>query len=418
MHDLVQEHGGTHGAGACPAHALPGLREVMEGYTSPHGLYDALRGHDAIRYDAASRAWLVTGQGAVRTLLSDPRFVSDATMVAPAPRRAARRSFVADAIQKQVIFCEGPRQARIQRAVLVELSRRSESLTGPLRAAALDLAERARARGEVDLVTEFAVPFSMTAITLVLGLPVEDDAQAERLERWSTTFGDVTSGYLHGDMEDIIRLGDYFRAQVAARRGEGGDDLIGAFLRDGGLDDEDDVVIQCMMAYAAGRVTTQKLLASGIPLLLPQWGAWRDHVRENPGVTRRLTEELLRVVTPTRYVARYALEDCAIAGASGQEHAMRRGDKVILFLEAANRDPEAFPDPHALQAARQPNPHVSFGFGQHRCPGASVARIEIQAALQALLETLSELRPNPAAPPTWDPNPNLGGYASFRCLCA
>jgi pimeloyl-[acyl-carrier protein] synthase len=404
------------GAAACPAGPIT-LRALVEGYTDPHGLYDALRERDRVSFDAAGRCWLVTGHGAVRKILGDTRFVSDPSLVAPPARRTPRRTFIGDAVGRQIIFADGPRQARAQKAVLVEISRRSEALAGPLRDAALALAVRARARGELDLLRDFAIPFSMEAISTILGLPAQDAAETARLERWSTIYADLTSGYLRTDVEEIAHLGEYFRAQVAARGGVPSDDLIGAFLRDGGLDDEEDVVIQCMMAFAAGRVTTQKLLGNGIPLLLGEWSAWRERAAGTPGALRRLADELLRVVTPTRYVVRHATEDVSpgeeIVGAT-----IRRGEKVVLFLQAANRDPRAFACPHDVDGERQPNPHLAFGFGAHRCPGAAVARIEIQAALQALLETLEDLRPHPSIPPTWDPNPNLGGYATFPCLCA
>jgi len=398
---------------ACPIT----LNELVEGYVDPHGLYDTLRERDRISFDPAGRCWLVTGHEAVRKILSDERFVSDVSLAQTQPQRSARRSVIADAVQKQIIFMDGPKQARAQRAVLVELSRRLDSLAEPLRASALALAERARERGEVDLVKDFAIPFSMEAISVILGLPVEDPAGVERLERWSTTYANVTSGYLDVEMEEILFLVDYFRAQVAARGGTPSDDLIGAFLRDGGFDDEQEVVINCMMAFAAGRVTTQKLLGNGIPLLLPEWGAWREAVRENPASTRRLSDELLRMVTPTRYVVRFATSDVAFDG-DPVPGTIRRGEKVVLFLQAANRDPEAFACPHELQGDRQPNPHVAVGHGSHRCPGSSVARLEAQTALQALLETLAELRTHPTVPPTWEPNPNIGGYATYRCLCA
>ena len=393
------------------------LKGLTEGYTDPHGLYDTLRERDRVSFDPASRCWLVTGHEATRKILADTRFVSDATVVAPPPRRTPRRSFITDAIQKQAIFTDGARQTAVRRAVLMELARRSDSLLAPLDAAARALAERARERREMDLLGDFAVPYSMEAISMILGLPVGDAEEMARLERWSTTFANVTSGYVQVDLQEISLLGEYFRAQVAARGGTPSDDLIGAFMRDGGLEDEDDVVIQCMMAFAAGRVTTQKLLGSGIPLLVPAWSAWREQLRTNAASARRLTEELLRVVTPTRYVARFATDEVRFEGGEDDGPTIRRGEKVILFLEAANRDPQAFADPHALQADRQPNPHLAFGSGPHRCPGAAIARIEVQTALQALLETLAVLRPHPSLPPTWEPNPNLGGYASFRCLC-
>lgn len=393
------------------------FKRLVEAYRDPHRLYDTLRDRSPVSFDPAARCWVVTGQEPVRKILGDARFVSDAALAMPAMRRSPRRTFASDAIQKQIIFVDGAKQARVQRSVLTELARRSEALTPPLRAGAAALAEQARARGEFDLVGDFAVPFTMHAVSLILGIPVGTPEEMDRLERWSTSYADITSGYLHAKMEDVVQLGEFIRTHVAARAGTPSDDLIGAFLRDGGLDDEDDVVIQCMGVYAAGRVTTQKLLANGVPLLIPEWSEWRELVRTTPSAVRRLVEELLRLVTPTRYVVRYATEDVDVADGAADGVRIRRGEKVVLSLEAANRDGEAFACPHALQADRQPNPHVAFGFGPHRCPGASVARIEIMIALQALLETLGELRPYPSQPPAWDPNPNIGGYTSFRCLC-
>jgi len=394
------------------------FKTLVEAYRDPHRLYDEQRERSPVAFDPAARCWVVTGQEPMRRILADARFVSDVKLAMPEPRRTPRRTFASDAIQKQVIFVDGEKQARVQRAVLTELARRSDALVPPLQACAATLAGRAREKGDFDLVGDYAVPFTMEAVSLILGTPVGSAEEMERLERWSTSYANITSGYLYAKMDDVVQLGEYFRAHVAARRGTPSDDLIGRFLREGGLDDEDDVVIQCMAVFAAGRVTTQKLLADGIPLLIPEWGAWRELVRTTPSAVRRLVEELLRLVTPTRYLVRYATEDLTLDDDSAAGVAVKRGERVVLILEAANRDEAAFPAPHTLKADRQPNPHVTFGFGPHRCPGASIARIEIATALQALLETLSELRPHPSEPPVWDPNPNIGGYASYRCLCA
>lgn len=411
MSDLHQQ--APHRGHPAPEQGAASFKQLLEGYQDPHPLYDTLREQSEVSYDATARCWVVTGQSPARTVLSDSRFVSEMALAVPVVRRSARRTFAADAIQKQIIFVDGPRQARVQRTVLTEVAQRAASLTPPLETYAAALAERARARGEFDLVGDFAVPFTLAAVSLILGIPAGTPDEMERLERWSTSYANITSGYLYAKMEDVVQLGEFLRAQVAARGGAPSDDLIGAFLRDGGLDDEEDVVIQCMGVFAAGRVTTQKLLADGIPLLIPEWDAWRTLVRTTPSAVRRLVEELLRLVTPTRYVVRYAREDVELDGLP-----VRHGDKVVVVLEAANRDASAFPSPHDLRADRQPNPHVAFGFGPHRCPGASIARVEIAIALQTLLGTLRELRQDERHPPAWDPNPNLGGYLSYRCLCA
>ena len=399
------------------------FQRLVEAHKAPHHLYDTLREQSRVFFDPASRCWVVTGQESVRAILGDGRFVSDVTLAIPGIRRSARRTFASDAIQKQFIFLDGSKQTRVHRAVLTELSRRADSLAEPLQSCASTLVQRARERGDFNLVKDFAIPFTMEAISLVLGTPTGDAEEMERLARWSTAYADITSGYLHAKMEDVVKLGDYFRTHVAARAGKPSDDLIGAFLRDGGLDDIDDVVIQCMAAFAAGRVTTQKLLADGVPMLIPRWSAWRELIQATPSAARKLGEELLRLVTPTRYVVRYAIDDVQLAEDAGPPTGntgarIKRGDRMVLILEAANRDADAFPCPHALEADRKPNPHVTFGFGAHVCPGASMARIEIAIALRALLETLTDIRPHPSHQPVWDPNPNIGGYASYRCLCA
>src|SRR5215218_10354556 len=165
------------------------VQRLVDGYVDPHGLYDSLRERERVSYDADGRCWLVTGHDAVRKILGDERFVSDMSLAVPQPQRGPRRrSFITDAVQRQIIFADGARQARAHRAVLAELSRRQEVLLAPLRASALALAERARERGEADIVKDFATPFSMEAISMILGLRVEDPAEMERLERWSTTY--------------------------------------------------------------------------------------------------------------------------------------------------------------------------------------------------------------------------------------
>lgn len=168
-----------------------------------------------------------------------------------------------------------------------------------------------------------------------------------------------------------------------------------------------------MMIFGAGRVTTRKVLSNGLPLLLPEWQRWRSQ-RADASFTRRAAEELLRVVTPTRYLLRCATEDVDLSSAFPGDHLIYEGEKIILFLEAANRDPDVFARPDLFDPDRDSNRQLSFGFGSHYCPGAKLARLEIQIALDLLFEVFPELRAEPSAEPRWNANPNLGGLASFR----
>ncbi|HST59742.1 MAG TPA: cytochrome P450 [Longimicrobium sp.] len=396
----------------------PSMASMQGAYQAPHALYDRARARDGLAFDPLANCWLVTGHRAVRSILEDQRFTSDLRFASGGRARPARRSFIQDVIEKQIVFSDGAEQHGAQRVILQASSRKMQELSGWIPELAAGLLQPLRARGELDLVADFALPYALQTVCRVFGIPVDDPGRVAELARWSSTVADLTSGYLNIRMQEITLFADFFRELVAARRASPADDLVSSFLGAGTFDQDEDLVINCMAVFAAGRVTTQKLISDGVPMLFPEWGAWREMVPANPGMSRRLTEELLRMVTPTRYLGRHATEDVDLSGEWGPGHLIRMGQRVVLFLEAANRDPARFPDPHELKWERQPNPHVAFGHGSHRCPGASIARVEIQSALETLLATFETLGPNPSAPPVWDPNPNLGGYRSYPCLCS
>jgi len=396
----------------------PGMAALMGAYQAPHALYDRARAGDGVAFDPLGNCWLVTDHRAVRSILEDRRFTSDLRFANTGRARPVRRSFIQDAVEKQIIFSDGADQQGAQRVILQESSRKMHALSDSIRELAVRLLQPLRARGGFDLVGDFSLPYALETVCKVFGLPLDDPGRLAQLASWSNTVADLTSGYLNIRMQEIMLFGDYFRELVAARRAAPSDDLVSSFLKAGTFEQDEDLVVNCMAAFAAGRVTTQKLIGDGVPMLFPEWAAWRELVAANPGASRRLTEELLRMVTPTRYLGRHATEDVDLSDEWGPGHLIRTGQRVVLFLEAANRDPARFPAPHELKWDRQPNPHVAFGHGAHRCPGASIARAEIQIALETLLATFETLGPDPSSPPVWDPNPNLGGYRSYPCLCS
>ena len=401
------------GGATCPI----GLSGLVGAYRDPHALYDQARARGGICFDPVGKCWLVTDYAAVRRILGDPRFSSELDRGSRNAPQGGRPSFIQSAIARQILLSDGPDHERVQDAIVRESTRRGHLIRPLIRRIADRLLEPARARGRMDLVKEFSAPFAAESISLIMGIPLDDDRRRDELQQWSNTFGAVTSGYFRVRVQDIDRLGAFFRDLVRRRGTDPSDDLIQTLIRDEVFEDEEDLVINCMMIFGAGRVTSQKVLGDGVAKLLPEWARWREMHRENPGGSRRLAEELLRAVTPTRHLARYAVEAVDLSDEFPGDVRIGEGDRVILFLEAANRDGCVFHDPHTLVADRQPNPHVAFGFGSHRCPGAGLARIEIQVALDALFEAFEELRPDPSAGPEWDPNPNLGGYLSYPCVC-
>lgn len=392
------------------------LSNLIRSHHDPHGLYAALRSHDRIYFDSVSRTWLVTGHAEVVEILEDSRFSSELA-TADSAARSAKVSFFDVAVNKQIIFTDREIHRQVQQVVLRLLNRKTEDLPPVVEDLARSLVDKAASRQGFDLVDDFTGPFSLLVISRVLGVPTEDLDSLSRMARWSDTHGNVTSGYLHVDLTDVDRLGESFRELLAAKRSTPGDDLISLFDKESDLfTDDDELIANCMMVFGAGRMTTRKLLTQGIPLLASEWKKWREAYRSDPGIVKGLTEELLRYVTPTRYLLRHATEDVDLSRKFPGPHSIRRHDRVLLFLEAANRDPEIFGEPDHFDPRRRPNRHLAFGFGPHYCPGAKLARLEIQVALELLLSSFAELRPDPSAAPVWNPNPNLGGYASYRVL--
>jgi cytochrome P450 len=386
------------------------LLALRRHYKDPHNFYDTLRKHDSIYFDDTSRSWLVTGQPAIIRILDDPRFSSVLSSV------TNTTSTQMLPMSKQMLFMDGERHRQAQNVMLKPLAQLVKQIPSDIHHFGQEAIAAVRAKKEMEVVSEFASPISLLSIALVLGIPLHDRHTLEQLERWSDTYGDLTSGYSRGATQDIKWLEEYFRDLISLKKRTASNDLLSAFIQAGAIfPDEDDLIVNCMMTFAAGRITTKKLLGNGISYLMPRWEEWRVVVLADPRLLKPLVEELLRKVTPTRYLIREATEDVELSSLSANKHIVRRGEKLFLFLEAANYDPDLFTQPTAFDPWRRPNKHIAFGYGPHQCPGAALARVEIQVALEELF-ALSSVKPKPYTSPVWNTNPNLGGFVANRVV--
>lgn len=382
------------------------LLALRRHYTEPHQLYNALREQDRLYFDESSLCWLATGHEVVSRILDDPRFLSSLGSAAQVS------SETISPVGRQMLFMDGEKHRRAQSVMLRPLAQMVKDMPPVIQRFAHDAVVAVSRSGEMEAVSQFASPVSLMTIAHVLGMPVEDVETLKQLEQWSDTFGDVTSGYVRGDLQDVQRLEDYFRTLIAQKRKEPANDLLSAFIAAHDIfPEEDDLVANCMMVFAAGRITTKKLLGNGVTLLLQNWEQYKTAAQTDTRFIKPLSEELLRMVTPTRYLIREAGEDIHVQVAPTGDHLIRRGQRVLLILEAADYDPAVFAQPDVFDAYRRPNRHIAFGFGSHQCPGATLARVEIQLALAELF-TFSGLHARPGTCPVWNPNPNLGGFTS------
>jgi cytochrome P450 len=195
---------------------------------------------------------------------------------------------------------------------------------------------------------------------------------------------------MNGETNDEDQMAAYAAVQqylaelVTAKRANPTDDVLSE-LTDSDFTDEE-LRGMSLILLAAGLDTTANMLALGTFALLrnpDQMAAWRA----DPALTDRAVEELLRYLSVAKTFWRTALEDVELGGLT-----IRAGDRMILSFSTANRDPDRFTDPHALDLGRQDGAHLAFGHGIHLCLGQQLARVELRVAFPALVNRFPTLR--------------------------
>ena len=151
----------------------------------------------------------------------------------------------------------------------------------------------------------------------------------------------------------------------------------------------------------AGHETTANLVGNGLNALFahPEQMA---RFRDDPDIDRTAIEELLRHDGPVQMAERIALEDTTVGGVD-----IPKGRVLIPIIAAANRDPDVFTDPDALDLGRDPNPHIAFGGGAHFCIGAALARVEARIMLGHLVRRFPGIKP--AGKAMWRPSFTIRG---------
>jgi cytochrome P450 len=228
---------------------------------------------------------------------------------------------------------------------------------------------------ELDFMQVFAarVPLQVTAALLGVGIGREAD-----FARWSDV---ILGSFEPGSEPDWAAIGElagFFTEEIAARRTDPRPGLISQMC-DSELTDQE-VLMWCCILLAAGIETTGNLIGGGMDLLLrhPDQLA---RVSAEPELVPQALAEMLRVLTPGRYIRRTATANTELGG-----QAIEAGEAVVMNFTVANYDPAMFAEPLRFDIDRRPSDALAFSYGPHRCIGLSVARIETAIAFTELLE--------------------------------
>ncbi|GAA5194010.1 cytochrome P450 [Rugosimonospora acidiphila] len=337
-------------------------------------------------------SYLITRFEDAKVALNDPRLSKDLY----GPEQHYLRIFGpnSEGLNKNMLNSDPPEHSRLRQVVSQAFtSRRIEALRPRVAETVDNLLDKIIPQGQSDLMHDFAIPLPMMVICQLLGIPETDH---ERVLGWTQVIR--TSGSSSRPPEEEraavqlaqLRLHQYLTSLVQYKRAHPGDDLIGALVdacdNEGKLSERELVTTTFLLLFA-GHQTTADFIGNATVALLTNPDQL-DLLRTRPELLPSAVEELLRFDGPLPVASpRIATEDVEYQGVH-----IPRGSIVGVVINAANHDPAQFADPDRLDLSRVRGPHIGFGHGVHYCLGVSLARMEGQIGIGALLRRLPGLR--------------------------
>jgi cytochrome P450 PksS len=363
-------------------------------FTNPFPTYAELRRTSpvaTVRSQLAPRGgYLLTRYDDVMMLHTDERFSTNVVKWGNFERAARFSPRVFRLLfTESMVFKDDPDHKRLRGLVnKVFTPRVVERMTGDVEKIVGQLIDDMAARGDVDLVRDFAVPLPLAVISEMLGV---GEADREDFHVWVTKLNEGTTSAvaLLRALRPATRMLRLFERLVEQARSNPNEGLISALVQaneDGDHLSDNELLGMIFLLLLAGHDTTANLIGSATLALIenPDQLAL---LRERPELIDSAVEELLRYTTPVPCgAARFPTEDVEIAGTT-----IPMGSAILGMIISANRDPDVFTDPDVLDITRTDNRQLSFAFGAHFCLGNRLARLEARLALSALVQRFSEI---------------------------
>jgi len=298
-----------------------------------------------------------------------------------------RQGSVRDGASLSILFIDPPEHVEHRKLVNREFTPRAVSGMEPrIRELARTLFDRVPANEPIDVVAQLTAPFPLLVICELLGIP---DADRGDFRRWSDATIESTDRPPGENLEAILEMRAFLLEHIAATRAAPGEDLVSML---GGRElhgqplTGDEMFSWLLTLLVAGNETTRTLL-SGALVALHDHPEQRAHLVEDPELIPNAMEESLRWVTPIQTFCRTVVGDTDVGGVE-----VHGGDYLVMLYASGNRDVRAYgPTADDFDVTREVNPaHLAFGFGEHLCLGAALARLEARVFFEELLARFPE----------------------------
>ena len=357
-------------------------------YIDPFPYYDALRASAPVR--------LMPDGGYLLTRFRDCEAVYKDTATFSSDKKDEFKPKFGDTLVYEhhttsLVFNDPPLHTKVRKLMLGALNARAIAAMEPGLVTLVEhllnrMAEKEAAGGRVDLIADFAAAIPVEIIGNLLDIPHADrgplrDWSLKILGALEPTISPAQLATADAAVRDFLGFLEVLVADRKAHPGDPQSDVLTRLMGD--LDGErlthKELLQNCIFILNAGHETTTNLIANGL-VTLAHWPAEKERLIGNPDLTRSAIEEVLRFESSNQLGNRATTADTEIGGV-----AMPKGTRITLCIGAANRDPEAFPDPHRFRIDRTPNRHLAFASGPHQCAGLALARLEGKVALQMFL---------------------------------
>ncbi|MGW7255173.1 cytochrome P450 [Streptomyces sp. NPDC054834] len=393
----------------------PLLRQITDfaNRADPYPLYEELR-KTPVLHEEEDGPYVISSYWDIKGLLHDPRISSDFTNLSVAAGDELSRPETTG-LPPSFIRLDPPEHDRLRRIANSSFGpphrpTRIDSMRGELARIVSGLIDGFGDARQIDVVDQFAYPFPVTVICRLLGVPREDEP---RFRAWVDPIvagldpdTRTSADSERAAQEARLQLGMYLNGLVEQRAREPRDDMLSDLVNSHGPDgamSTMEVLSTAVLLLIAGHETTVNLITNGMLTLL-RHPEYLRRLRDDPGLSVKIVEELLRYEPPVQLVPqRTCIADIEVRGLT-----IPKGSRIWLVLAAGNRDPERFPDPDRFDPDREDIQHLGFGSGIHSCFGAPLARLEAQIALSELARRLGNASLL-EDPPPYRPNAVLRG---------
>jgi cytochrome P450 len=379
---------------------------TAEFYADPYPTYRALREHEPVKR-MPNGSYFLTRYDDLLTAYKNTKAFSSDKKKEFAPKYGT--SLLYEHHTTSLVFNDPPAHTRVRRLIMGALSPRAIAGMEPDLIALVDrLLDAIAAKGEVDLIGDFAAAIPIEVIGNLLDVPQEERAP---LRGWSLAILGAlepvigAEAFARGNSAVDDFLG-YLKVLVARRRARPGNpdrDVLTRLIQgedNGERLTEKELLHNCIFLLNAGHETTTNLIGNGL-VALSAHPTEKKRLIEDPGLIKTAVEEILRFESSNQLGNRMTTEPVELSGVT-----MPAGTSVTLCIGAANRDPQQFNDPETLDIGRTPNRHLAFATGAHQCAGMALARLEGAIAVSRYLARF------PAY--TLKGPPVRGGRARFR----